>query len=244
MLFRTLVTRAVTRTHIIPRVNLRAISSTRYLSQQQDLSQDRNEATASNATSNPPVYPFAAHVVTRSHMERKPDSFIPQVPQVKHNSRGVMPRVDAQLTSEIDPNERITRLFSRKSPDCIPPGSIVMVESYLNSTKTSSTTFSGVLIAVRRAGIATTFVLRTIAHKLGVEMRFHAYSPMIKEIKVLQRADTTKRQPGLTRSRRAKLYYLRKKDDKRVASVANVVKQFRTAQLQQSRKDTSGKKLK
>ena len=40
-------------------------------------------------------------------------------------------------------------------------------------------------------------------------MRFHAYSPMIKDIKVLQRADAKKRQPGLTRTRRAKLYYLR-----------------------------------
>lgn len=151
-------------------------------------------------------------------------------PQVKHNSRGVMPRVDAQLTTEMDPDEKIARLFSRRSPDCIPPGSIVMVESYLSAARTSTTTFAGVLIAVRRAGIATTFLLRTIAHKLGVEMRFHAYSPMIKEIRVIQRADAKKGQPGLLRTRRAKLYYMRRKEDRRVNSVASIVKQYRLAE--------------
>ena len=179
------------------------------------------------------AYPFATHVVARSHVVPRSNSVRAPPPDVKHLSRGVMPRVDSQLTTEMDPDERIARLFSRQSPDCIPPGSIVMVESYLNNAKTSSTTFSGVLIAVRRSGIATTFVLRAIAHKLGVEMRFHAYSPMIKDIKVLQRADAKKRQPGLTRTRRAKLYYMRRKDDRRVASVANVVKQYRAAVLQQ-----------
>ena len=162
--------------------------------------------------------------------------------QVKDMTRGVMQRVDSQLTMERDPDERIARLFSRRSPDCIPPGSIVMVESYLNSSKTSTTTFAGVLIAVRRAGIATTFLLRTIAHKLGVEMRYHAYSPMIKEIKVLQAANADKRQPGLTRTRRAKLYYMRRNDDRRVLSVANVVKQYRAAQMQEHKSSTESRK--
>ena len=121
--------------------------------------------------------------------------------------------------------------------DSIPPGSIVMVESYLSAGRSSTTTFAGVLIAVRRAGIATTFLLRTIAHKLGVEMRFHAYSPMIKDIKVIQRADAKKGQPGLLRTRRAKLYYMRRNEDRRVGSVGNVVKQYRAAE--QKRADAS-----
>lgn len=181
-----------------------------------------------------PAYPFASHIVMRSHAAPKADSVRASPPQVKHNSRGVMPRVDAQLTAELDPDEKIARLFSRRSPDCIPPGSIVMVESYLSAARTSTTTFAGVLIAVRRAGIATTFLLRTIAHKLGVEMRFHAYSPMIKDIKVIQRANAKKGQPGLLRTRRAKLYYMRRSEDRRVNSVANVVKQYRAAEQKKS----------
>ncbi|WFD41546.1 hypothetical protein MPSI1_000177 [Malassezia psittaci] len=154
----------------------------------------------------------------------------------KHISRGVMRRVDAHLTAEIDPDEKIGRLFSRRSPECVPPGSILMVESYLSANKSNTTSFSGVLIAVRRAGIATTFVLRAIAHKLGVEARFHAYSPMIKNITVIQRAEARKGERGLLRTRRSKLYYLRRRDDRRVNSVANVVKQYRASQIQQTTK--------
>ncbi|WFD07443.1 hypothetical protein MVES1_002808 [Malassezia vespertilionis] len=146
-----------------------------------------------------------------------------------------MRRVDAQLTSQLDPDEKIARLFSRRSPERVPSGSIVLVESYLTPAKTNTTTFSGVLIAVRRAGVATSFVLRTIANKLGVETRFHAYSPMIKEIRVVQRADARKGQPGLLRARRAKLYYMARRDDRRVNSVASVVKQFRASEQQHAK---------
>lgn len=181
-----------------------------------------------------PAYPFASHVVTRSHAAPREDSVRAAPPTPRHPSRGVMPRVDSHLTTEIDPDEKIARLFSRRSPECVPPGSIMLVESYLSASKTNTTTFSGVLIAVRRAGIATTFLLRTIAHKLGVEARFFAYSPMIKDIRVIQRADARKGERGLLRTRRAKLYYMRRRDDRRENSVAHVVKQFRSNELQQA----------
>ncbi|KAL4399354.1 mitochondrial large ribosomal subunit protein [Malassezia pachydermatis] len=179
------------------------------------------------------AYPFAKHVITRTHTTPSNTVRTP-VPEPKHPSRAIMTRVDAQLANELDPDEKIARLFSRKSPDCIPPGSVVMVETYLTPARTTSTAFSGVLIAVRRAGVATTFVLRTIAHKLGVEMRFHAYSPMIKDIKVIQRADAKKGSPGLTRTRRAKLYYMRRREDRRVNAVAGLVKQYRAAEQQKA----------
>ncbi|WFC97108.1 hypothetical protein MBRA1_003774 [Malassezia brasiliensis] len=180
------------------------------------------------------AYPFAAHVVTRSHEAPRPDSVRPPPQKTNDPSRGVMRRVDGHLTAEIDPDEKIARLFSRRSPECVPPGSILLVESYLSASKTNTTTFSGVLIAVRRAGIATSFVLRAIAHKLGVEARFHAYSPMIKEIRVIQRADARKGEHGLQRTRRAKLYYMRRRDDRRVNAVANIVKQYRASEMQQA----------
>ena len=221
----------------LPRMYPRAFSSARYSLKQQE----QSEAPV-GAMPSAHAYPFATHVKSRSHAVPPSDSIRAPPPKVKDMTRGVMQRVDSQLTMERDPDERIARLFSRRSPDCIPPGSIIMVESYLNSSRTSTTTFAGVLIAVRRAGIATTFLLRTIAHKLGVEMRYHAYSPMIKDIKVLQAATADKRQPGLTRTRRAKLYYMRRNDDRRVLSVANVVKQYRAAQMQEHKSSTESRK--
>ena len=65
---------------------------------------------------------------------------------------------------------------------------------------------------------------------------------MIKDIKVLQAANADKRQPGLTRTRRAKLYYMRRNDDRRVLSVANVVKQYRAAQMQEHKSSTESRK--
>ncbi|WFD35166.1 hypothetical protein MCUN1_002016 [Malassezia cuniculi] len=178
------------------------------------------------------AYPFATNVVTRTHTPFPEKSLRPTPPTTKHPARGVMARVDAQLTQQQDPNEDIARLFSRRSPEAVRPGSIVLVETWLSANKTSSTTFAGVLIAIRRAGIATSFVLRNLANKLGVEVRFSAYSPMIKQIRVIQRADLRKGEsgPGLLRARRAKLYYMSRRVDRRVNSVAGVLKQFRAAE--------------
>ena len=189
------------------------------------------------------TYPFATNVVTRSHAPFPENGLRPAPPKTKHPARGVMARVDAQLTQQLDPNEEIARLFSRRSPEAVRPGSIVLVETWLSANKTTSTTFAGVLIAIRRAGVATSFVLRNLAHKLGVEVRFSAYSPMIKHIRVIQRADLRKGEngPGITRARRAKLYYMSRRVDRRVNSVAGVMKQFRAEE--QARDDkTRGEK--
>ncbi|WFD31895.1 hypothetical protein MSPP1_002936 [Malassezia sp. CBS 17886] len=183
-----------------------------------------------------PHYPFARNVITRGLPPIRADGLRTPPPESKYPSRGVMRRVDAGLCEELDPADEIARLFSRRSPDCIPPGSIVQVESYLTPTRTNTTTFAGVMIAVKRAGVATSFVLRAIAHKLGVEVRFHAYSPMIKQIRVIQRAEARKGKRGLQRTRRAKLYYMRRRDDRRVNSVAGVMKQFRLAEQQREQR--------
>lgn len=189
------------------------------------------------------TYPFATDVVTRSHTPFPQNSLRAAPPATKHPARGVMARLDAQLTQQLDPNEDIARLFSRRSPEAVRPGSIMLVETWLSASKTTSTSFAGVLIAIRRAGVATSFVLRNLAHKLGVEVRFSAYSPMIKQIRVIQRADLRKGEsgPGITRARRAKLYYMSRRVDRRVNSVAGVVKQFRAAEQAQESKSQSAK---
>lgn len=146
-----------------------------------------------------------------------------------HTHRGVMAALEAQLKAERDPQSRFTSLFLRSSKDQIPPGSVLTIETYTNATKTSFSTFSGVLIAIRRRGLSTSFVLRNIVSKLGVEIRFNLYSPLLKDIKVIQRAIAGKdnKKGGLRRARRAKLYYLRN-DDRKLSGISKSVAALRT----------------
>jgi len=100
----------------------------------------------------------------------------------------------------------ITTLFSRTHPERIRPGSVLTV----NLTH-APTTFSGVLISVRRRGPDTSFVLRNVVQRTGVEMQFFVNSPHVKSIVVVSRAggsaaDGKKKRNGL---RKAKLFYLR-----------------------------------
>ena len=59
--------------------------------------------------------------------------------------------------------------------------------------------FEGVCIAIKRAGINSSFTVRKISYGEGVERVFPLHSPRIDSIEVLRRG----------RVRRAKLYYLR-----------------------------------
>lgn len=146
-----------------------------------------------------------------------------------------MPRVHTALRARYDPGNRLTQLFDRKSPTRIPPGSVLIVESWTSPLKTNFSSFSGVLIAVRRRGVSTSFVLRNLVQKLGVEMRFNLYSPLLKDVRVIQKAEAGKNDKSgkLRRTRRAKLYYLRK-DDRRLAGIGNVIKQQRLLEEKKS----------
>ncbi|GLB33581.1 putative positive regulator of polynucleotide adenylyltransferase activity [Lyophyllum shimeji] len=93
-------------------------------------------------------------------------------------------------------------LFSRQSPKQLLPGSIVQV-----TLDHAPTTFTGVLLSIRRRGLDTSILLRNIIQRTGVEMQFYVNSPHVKDIKVLQKP------PG-GRMRRAKLFYLRDSPEK------------------------------
>lgn len=101
------------------------------------------------------------------------------------------------------PRER-EKLF-RKNKEGVRAGDVLLVESYTHMGSESTSTFAGVCIAIRRQGVDTNFTLRNIIMKVGVEIRYSLYSPMIKDIKILQRGE------GF---RRAKLYYLREQPEK------------------------------
>lgn len=155
-----------------------------------------------------------------------------------------MDYVHHQLRSQFDENDRLTALFHRRSPTQIPIGSVVTVESWTSTQRTGSTSFSGILLGVRRRGTSTSFVLRNLVQKLGVEVRFNLYSPLLKDVKVVARADAGRGAktiaPGsIRRARRAKLYYLRK-DDNKIAGVAKAIKSRRQQDEKNKRQALSG----
>ncbi|MCO5590052.1 hypothetical protein L7F22_044021 [Adiantum nelumboides] len=199
---------------------------------------------SSNASTSASAYPFSSSVITRNHATAETSSAVakaqPQMGLTKsgkeRKNRGIMAALHAQLRSQYDQDGSLTALFARNSRDRVPPGSIVIVESWNDMSKTTFTSFSGALIAIRRRGTSTSFVLRNLVNKTGVEMRFNLYSPLIKEIKVVQRAVGSKRDSRLRRARRAKLYYVRR-DDSRLPNIARAIQLMRERELQARNKE-------
>jgi len=64
--------------------------------------------------------------------------------------------------------------------------------------------FEGVVIAIKRNGLSSTFTVRKVSVGYGVERIFPLYSPTIQTIEVVKKG----------RVRRAKLYYLRERKGK------------------------------
>ncbi|KAG7527292.1 hypothetical protein FFLO_07082 [Filobasidium floriforme] len=166
----------------------------------------RGMATASEASSSKAqTYPFSAAVT----FPTSPSTSNPTPKNLLHpkNGKSVVEHVNAQLLEAYDPASLRKTLFSRRNPLRLKPGSVISVASYTDATKSTSTVFSGVLLGIGRKGIDTSFTLRNIVNRTGVEMKFKVHSPMIKKIEVIKEADGK----GLKLARRAKVNYLRDK---------------------------------
>ncbi|KIY67350.1 hypothetical protein CYLTODRAFT_437062 [Cylindrobasidium torrendii FP15055 ss-10] len=133
------------------------------------------------------AYPFSTNAIR-------------SIPAHVHKGRGIMPYLIKTL-GPADKREMIWRLFNRKSPEHLIPGSIVSV-----TQEHAPTQFTGVLLAVRRRGVDSTLLVRNIVNRTGVEIQVHAMSPHVKEIKLLRKP--------VKRTKRAKLYFLRDDPDK------------------------------
>jgi len=129
----------------------------------------------------------------------------PPAPLLK--GKGLMQHLRQTLP---DPEKQalISTLFSRRHPDRLLPGSVLTV-----TLAHAPTSFSGVLMSIRRRGPDTSFLLRNVVQRTGVEMQFFVNSPHVKEIKVLQKAGGGGGKEG-RKMRRAKLFYLRDSPDK------------------------------
>lgn len=129
--------------------------------------------------------------------------------------KGLMEHVRKTLISP-EKKRMVEVLFSRRHKDRLLPGSVLTV--FLQQPPFS---FSGVLIAMRRRGPDTSFVLRNVVQKTGVEMQFFVNSPDVKRIEVIQHAGGGGGREG-RRMRRAKLFYLRDQPEKMTSISAGV----------------------
>lgn len=95
------------------------------------------------------------------------------------------------------------QLQARKSdyevPDFAPGDSVRVNVKVIEGTRERVQAFEGVCIAIKQAGINSSFTIRKISYGEGVERVFPMHSPRIDSIDVVRRG----------RVRRAKLYYLR-----------------------------------
>jgi len=151
-------------------------------------------------------YPFSNKFIT-------PDPPYESPPESLCKGKGLMEHLHKTLPTP-EKQELLATLFSHNHPDKIRPGSVLRV-----TMEHAPTSFSGVMLAVRRRGIDTSFVLRNVIQGTGVEMQFFVNSPHLKKVQVIR--DHTGKRGGRS-VRRAKLYYLRDSPVKMTAFASGV----------------------
>lgn len=158
---------------------------------------------------------------------------IPQSAPPPPKTTSLLRTLNLHLNSQSTHGKLHSTLFSRRHPDRLLPGSVLTISAYSSpptpsNPTPSSSSFSGVLIALRRrhAGRDTSVRLRNLVGRTGVEVSYKVASPMIKEIKVVSRAQRSgavvvdkqgresRRKPALRAEKRAKLYFVRDQPDR------------------------------
>ncbi|MDG2060322.1 MAG: 50S ribosomal protein L19 [SAR86 cluster bacterium] len=90
----------------------------------------------------------------------------------------------------------------------IPPfsqGDAVLVQVKVKEgTRERLQPFEGIVLAVKKRSLGSSFILRKISNGVGVERTFQTHSPLIESITVKRKGDV----------RQAKLYYLRDRSGK------------------------------
>ena len=144
-------------------------------------------------------YPFAKVIIP-------PTPPTPPTPALL-KGQGIMEHVRQSILSP-EKQKLLHNLFSRHSPNRIQPGSVLRV-----TMNHAPNVFSGVVLSIRRRGPDTSFVLRNVVNRTGVELQFFPASPHITDIAVVKKEGSGGGRAG-RRARRAKLFYLRDSPEK------------------------------
>ncbi len=105
----------------------------------------------------------------------------------------------------MNPVELVEKKYMEREVPEFRPGDTVRVNVKISEgDKVRIQAFEGVVIAIKRRGVQSTFTVRKVTSGYGVERVFPLYSPVIESIQRLRKG----------RVRRAKLYYLRERKGK------------------------------
>ena len=99
--------------------------------------------------------------------------------------------------------EEIARL-GKNIPDFAPGDTVIVSVNVVEGDRKRVQAYEGVVIAIRKRGLNSSFIVRKMSSGEGVERTFQTYSPLIASIELKRRGDV----------RRAKLYYLRDRSGK------------------------------
>ena len=99
--------------------------------------------------------------------------------------------------------EEIARL-GKNIPDFAPGDTVLVNVNVVEGDRKRVQAYEGVVIAIRKRGLNSSFIVRKMSSGEGVERTFQTYSPLIASIELKRRGDV----------RRAKLYYLRDRSGK------------------------------
>jgi large subunit ribosomal protein L19 len=101
---------------------------------------------------------------------------------------------------------------SKKMPDLNVGDTVKVMTKIPEGDKVRLHPFEGVVISRTGSGAGMNFTVRKVSYGEGIERIFSIYSPVIERIEILRRGKT----------RRAKLFYLRKKIGKRATKIDSV----------------------
>lgn len=159
------------------------------------------------------------------------DSFVAPVcsEKVEFKNMGVLQYLQTEARREVDPKGERWALFRRDSPHRIGTGSLVRLVYRASRSAPSATSFTGVLLAIRRSTGDPTIIVRGIVDDVGVEQVFCIFSPLLEKIDVLKAAPTKTSK---------KLYGLREKpaDILRLQRIAAEKQSSETASTKPSKK--------
>jgi large subunit ribosomal protein L19 len=103
------------------------------------------------------------------------------------------------LLQQFEKEQEDALLNTRAVPEFAPGDTLRVNVKVVEGTRERVQAYEGVCIAIKRAGLNSSFTVRKISYGEGVERVFPLHSPRIESIVVVRRG----------RVRRAKLYYLR-----------------------------------
>jgi large subunit ribosomal protein L19 len=138
-------------------------------------------------------------------------TIVAPAPAIKKTCPIPLATITAASLKQLDPTGARTRLFDKLNPEAAKLGDILLVRQRTGDP------FAGVCIDIRRRGVDTAILLRGQLTRVGVEMWYKVYSPLVEGIEVVQRA--------AKRARRARLTYMRDVKHDR-GSVENVVRVY------------------